>query len=340
MKLERKQFDILQKPNNSGGVGGAGKSPKGVQQYDPKGEKDDNKDTNGDSKGDSKDKSDSKEGKGEGKGTGNTVEIKKIPSGVGGILTEEQSAQMQKDLGVPYEGDGMSEEQIKEKINKALVEGTIPDNPNRGSSSQGSGSGGLRAALAKIARPQVDWKKALKKFIGRSSYDREETLGHRNFIHNDEYMWTEKDKDQGRMRDAVCAVDVSGSMSDDNIAIILTEIKGMVEAKKVKNTTIVYFHSDVEKITKLTSPGAVKKYEGEKVGSGGTDFTPPLEVMQNEWKKNRLELALFLTDGYANLNLPKPKFVNKFIWVILDNPAFVAPWGKMVVYVNSNKGKI
>lgn len=359
-KLKRDEFDVMVKPDQ---VSDSDDSVEmtGWDTIDPM---DRMPSMNGnDKKKDKKDKKgkDSKGGEGAGSGEGgegagsgesstkdvnsdkgnsgktHDVKIDPIKSGIGGVLTDEISRQMQKDLGVPYENNAMDKEEIKEKINKGLLEGTIPDEMKGGSKQHGTGKGSLRAALAKIAKPQVDWRKALKKFIGRSARDTEEKLGHRNFIHSGEYIWTDKEKEQGAIKDAICAVDVSGSMSDDNIALILTEIKGMVEAKKVKNTRIVYFHSDVELIVDLKGPGAVKKYTGHKVHSGGTDFTPPLKVMQDAYKKDKLEIALFLTDGYAELNLPKPKFVTKFIWVILDNPAFLPPWGNMCVYVNSDK---
>jgi hypothetical protein len=292
----------------------------------------------GDGKGEGKDK---KPGQGTG---GEITSVTIVPTaGTGGIISTDQSAQLQKDLGVPVELPTMTEEQIRSKIREALREGDVPADVNTGSKSAGAGSGGLRAALAKLTRPQVDWRQALRKFIGRSTQEFEEIMGHRNFIHSDDYIWTERDKENTMITEAVCAVDVSGSMSDDNVAIILNEIKHMVEAKNVKNTTIVYFHSEIEKITELKGKGAVRKYDGEKVGSGGTNFVPPLSHMQAVDKKGALEVALFLTDGYditwdgTTVKLPKPKYVNKFIWVILDNPAFQPPWGHMTVYIETNR---
>ena len=298
--------------------------------------------------GDSPD--DGGEGEG-GKGKGGVTSVKIVPTGnsIGGIISEELSKKLQKDLGVPVELPTMTEEQIKDKIRKALKDGDIPVEKMEGNKSAGTGSCGLRDALAKLTRPQVNWRAALRKFIGRSTQEYEEVMGHRNFIHSGDYIWTERDKENTMITEAVCAVDVSGSMSDENVAIILNEIKHMVEAKNVKNTTIVYFHSEIEKITELKGRGAVRKYEGEKVRSGGTDFKPPLSYMQAVDRKGNLEVALFLTDGFditydyatGSVNLPKPKYVNKFIWVILDNPSFRPPWGHMTVYIETTRsGKI
>lgn len=273
--------------------------------------------------------------------------IVKIGKSIGGIIDEETSKNLQKDLGVPVELPTMSQDEIKDKIRKALQDGDTKEFTGTGKGGSGSQSLGLRAALAKLTRPQVDWRAALKKFIGRSTKEFEEVMGHRNFIHSGDYIWTERDKEKTMITEAVCAVDISGSMSDDNVAIILNEIKHMVEAKNVKNTTIVYFHDKIEKITELKGKGAVRKYEGETLESGYTDFKPPLSFMQAAEKKGKLEVALFLTDGFdqtwdgTTVHLPKPKFVNKFIWVILDNPGFIPPWGHMTVYIETNKsGKI
>jgi hypothetical protein len=341
--LNTDEFNIL-KPSQGGGGSGRGEGPDNIEPWKPKGEE-----SQPEPPKPPKPPKDPKDGDGEGKpggkGQGQITSVKIVPTaGTGGIISEEMSKKLQQDLGVPVELPKMTEEEIKAKIRGALKDGDVPEEIKGGSNSPGgSGTGGLRAALARLTRPQVDWRAALRKFIGRSTQEFEEIMGHRNFIHSDDYIWTDRDKENTMITEAVCAVDVSGSMSDDNVAIILNEIKHMVEAKNVKNTTLVYFHSDIEKVTKLKGKGAVRKYEGEKVKSGGTDFKPPLSYMQTVDKKGELEVALFLTDGFdmtwngTTVVLPKPKYVNKFIWVILDNPAFQPPWGHMTVYIETNK---
>lgn len=260
--------------------------------------------------------------------------------GPGTILSPEQSRNAQKAMGVPYEKSEWTEEKVKKKIEDELNSPTI-DIP-KGSQDYGKGVGSLRKALAKIARPQVNWRKELRRFIGTApSPDPEDILGHRSFIHSGKYIWSDRPKETGELGSCVCAVDVSGSMSDDNVATILTEIKGIVESRQIQTTTIVYFHSEIEKVVTLQEPGAVAAYQGHKVKTGGTDFFPPLAYMTDLYKKGKLELGVFLTDGYADLNLTKPRFINEFVWVILDNPAFIPPWGSKVIYINQDsKGRI
>ena len=58
-----------------------------------------------------------------------------------------------------------------------------------------------------------------------------------------------------------------------------------------------------------------------------------------EYKKGKMQLGVFMTDGYANLNLPIPKFKKEFVWVILDNPLFVPPFGNLVVHISPKQMK-
>ena len=92
----------------------------------------------------------------------------------------------------------------------------------------------------------------------------------------------------------------------------------------------------IEKIVELKGKDAVKRYRFSDVKRGGTEFLPPLQAMESYYKKGRLELGVFMTDGFADIDLPKPKFVSDFIWVILNNPGYNPPWGTKVVHINSS----
>ena len=171
-KLKREDFDVILPTPSGGGDGGDGPPPPKIKDWQfidpPKPE-----DSEGKGEGEGEGEGEDSEGKGEGKGKGEgekreviIVKINPINSGVGGIITHEDSVKMQEELGVPYEEKTLSEEEIKDLINRGIVEGTIPDENHGGKGPHGTGkSESLRRALAKRSKPQVDWKKELKKFI-------------------------------------------------------------------------------------------------------------------------------------------------------------------------------
>lgn len=339
MNLSSEDFNIIQ-PQGKGGGGypaPPGPQPENIEPW-----------------GDEDDDSEEGEGKGRGRGEGKggepgklgepgkdyTVSTegfgKSIASTPGGLITQEESKQLQKDMGVPEKLPTMSKEQIRDKIKKSLNDpGNFgPENKNRSQGYSG-GIGDYRAALADVARGRVDWKRLLKKFIGAKPTGERQVLGNRRHLHSGSYLYGGKENPDGDIKYLVAACDVSGSMSDDDIAIILTEIKSLVKIRGIDNTTIVYFHSQIEKIVELKSKDAVKKYSFPSVKRGGTDFLPPLQVMDSYYKKGQLELGVFMTDGFADIGLPKPKYVSDFIWVILNNPTYTPPWGNKVVHIKS-----
>ena len=337
MNLDSDDFKII-KPSGEGGGTGGGEGPDNVETWKDPNEPDE---PNGD--GDNQDPEGKQDGKGKPGNPDYSVSADfgdPVDGGVpGGILTPEQSAKLQEELGIPQKLPTMTKEQIRDKIKKSINDpenfGEKNDAKSK-SRTPGSMIGDFRAALAEIARGKVDWKRLLKKFIGSKPRGERQFLGNRRHLHSGDYMWGTKENPDGDIGHLVAAADVSGSMSDLEIAIVLAEIKSLVKARSIENTTIVYFHHEIEKIVELKSKDAVKRYKFTNVKQGGTNFIPPLQVMDSYYKKGQLELGVFMTDGFADTDLPKPKYVSDFIWVILNNPTYTPPWGNKVVYINSN----
>ena len=342
MNLNSEDFNIL-KPSKRGGGGGDGPLPPKPENTEPWPIDDEDDDNDDDNDGEGK-PGKPKPGKpkpGEGDYSVDAESFgEPISATPGGIITREQSRQIQKDLGVEEKLPVMTKDQIKDKIRKALAEeGAFGKESKRGEKGLGGGLGidGYRAAIAEIARGKVNWKRLLRKFIGSKKSGSRSVLGNRRWLHSGAYMPTrqEKKKDIGSV---VCSVDVSGSMSDTDILIILTEIKHLVKARGIDNTTIIYFHSQIERIVELKSKEAVAKYQMPPVRKGGTSFKEPLSAMERYKKDGKLELGVFLTDGEPNTwdNISRPTYLKDFIWVILNNPAMTPPWGNQVVYINSD----
>jgi predicted metal-dependent peptidase len=243
-------------------------------------------------------------------------------------MTPEQSRKLQEELDIPIE---VPTDADANKI-KDIAKQKIQD----ASKQIGKGKGNWIRAIAAHLLPKIDWKKALKDFIGKALSGSEDVLPSRRHVGRGEYITGERPK-YDAIQNAVMAVDTSGSMGEEEISIILAEIAGIIAAKKVKKTRIVYFDDGLQGVDDVGNP---PKFDLNKAsGGGGTSFMEPLRFMNEEFKKGKMDLAVFCTDGFADLNLPRPKYVDKFVWVILDNPAFQAPWGKMVVFISTKDVK-
>jgi len=263
------------------------------------------------------------------------------PGGIGGTMTTEESAKIQKELGVPQELP--TEETGKKLIERAIQEmdktkGTGGGTGNeQGGSEAGKGSGLLRKAIQRFAKPQVNWKNELRRIIGKMISNNEEYFGKRKHLHKDEYFYGDRER-TGALKDAVVAVDTSGSMTHDAIITILTEVQSVIKSKKIHNTEIVYFDDGISGYDKVKNP---PKFDFSKTThSGGTSFTEPMEHFAKRAKQHKLEIGIFCTDGYADLNAfpQNPNYKKKFIWLIIDNPEFKAPFGK-IIHITLKKSK-
>jgi len=326
MKLKRGDFNVLTPPGEGGDADPDAPKTKGVEPIiPPEGDEGGTPPPPSDGDGDK-----SKSGEGEDtKPVKIDAEAKTIVSvDAGGMVTPEESAKLQEQLGVPVElpGEGDDEKYAQEArrhIDKLS------------SGDQGSGKGMLRRAVARLTEPQVDWKSVLKRFIGKAMSSSEQYLGSRRHLYKGDYFYGEKNKYEA-LENAVVAVDTSGSMSVEAIELILSEVKGIITAKKIKNTTIIYFDDGIQDTD--TIKGTKKVFDLRKAkGGGGTSFAEPLQLMEEYYKKGKMQMAVFMTDGYANLNLPTPKYKDIFVWVILDNPTFRPPFGKLVVNISQKQ---
>jgi len=322
MKLNSEDFTIINPSGDGDGPKppGGGTPPPNVETWG----EDEKEKSDGDSDG--------------GDGSEPDYKIESADTGTaGGILTEEESKKLQKDMGVPEDLGTMSKEEIRDKIKNALNDPNqiVPDIDKK-SGGYGSGSSNYIKALATMVRGKVDWKRMLKRFIGSKVTKEKQFLGNRRFLHSDDYVPASKIGDPDKPGKLVAAVDISGSMTDKEVAIVLNEVQQLVRLQKIEETVIIYFHHEIAKIVELPTTAAVARYKPERPGSGGTAFLPALETMNTYNKKGSIEVAVFLTDGDAELNLPKPRFASKFIWVIMNNPTFRPPWaGDKIVYINS-----
>jgi predicted metal-dependent peptidase/Sec-independent protein translocase protein TatA len=244
--------------------------------------------------------------------------------GIGGILDPDVSKELQKELGVPIE-------MPSEKEDKGLQDEAVRQQKHLkgGKGAAGSGKGLLQRAIDKWAKPQANWKNELRRIVGKMVGGTEEFLGKRKYLHRDEYIYGERELDK-RLKTAIMTVDTSGSMGDEELSAILTEIYAIIKQRKIKKSEIVYFDDGIQGIDVVKNP---PKFDWTKAtGGGGTSFVQPMEYLAKQFKAGKMELAIFCTDGQANLSNfdLNPKFKKKFVWLIIDDPNFKHPFGKIV----------
>jgi predicted metal-dependent peptidase len=134
-------------------------------------------------------------------------------------------------------------------------------------------------------------------------------------------------KRRGNHADFGCLLDTSGSMSDEDIALVVSQLQSLDE--KAEGTIVpadagIYWE-DATKIKKC-DPASLSRTK--IVGRGGTQWG---EFFQEyESKIGKKDFLVIMTDGYIFEpwdSIKKPKV--DVIWVIVNNAAFTAPWGRV-----------
>jgi len=320
MKLNRDDFNVLVPPPPSGGGSGSGPSIRGVEPI-----------TGSEGSGDAGDGSDPKSGDPTG---GETVSETVISVTPGSMISPEESEALQRQIGVPIELPGEGED---EKMSKEAARHVDKLTSNRGGIG-GRGDGLLRRAIAKLNDPQIDWKSALKRFIGKALSSTEQYLGSRRHLYKGDYFYGERNKYE-KLDKVAIAVDVTGSVVGD-FPVFLAEVAGIVAAKNIKEVHILPFAETVHDVVVLKNPKNVKPsdFEHIRLGGGTENITAIKDYIENTLR-NDIPFCVIITDGHLTTGLPNPpkaRWGKNTIWLVYDNPSFArnynfpSGWGTII----------
>ena len=175
-----------------------------------------------------------------------------------------------------------------------------------GSNTTGGLPAGMDRDVSEILEPEVDWRHALWKYVGKTPSDFDEL--DRRFFHRGLYL-------EGLMTESlevsVC-IDTSGSVSDDLINQFMSELRGIIQS--YPHVKVKFFSCDCE----LAGPFDLSQVdEIPKIyGGGGTSFVPFFKYLEEHKDQNSTSqrAAIYLTDGYEEF----PKFVpsDPVLWIV------------------------
>jgi len=179
-------------------------------------------------------------------------------------------------------------------------------------------------------KPIVDWKLALRKFFSSGS-KLDLYSGNKKYLGRGQYLTGIRRSDVNQLDKLVVAVDISSSISEDQVRTFLNEIMGIKKRIKVKETIVIYCNTDITFIDRIPLNGTF--HEIPELG-GGTEFYPPFEWLQ----KNRIKPNAFIyltdADGDApNINqYGIQNYANKVLWFICSDkpPKLGAKWGPRI----------
>ena len=189
-------------------------------------------------------------------------------------------------------------------------------------SERGTMPSGMEAEILTVLEPEVDWRHALWKFVGKTPCDFDEL--DRRFMYRGLYL-------EGLLADAlevsVC-IDTSGSVSDELLTQFMSELQGILRSYPGVKCDLFYADAEIYGPYELSKSDKIPKPKG----FGGTSFTPFFDFLEKQSSSFNLnqKVSIYLTDGYGNFPDYDPK--DPVMWVVckdgLESAAF--PFGEVV----------
>lgn len=210
----------------------------------------------------------------------------------------------------------------------------LAESARRQAKQQGFGLGAIEKYFAKHIDPQVSWVQLFRRWKTNVIRKMKYVLPDRRAAGRGQLMYGVK-QDKG-VSQVVLAVDTSASVGPEELDVFTSEFRSMLKETNVSDIRVAYFHTDVWAVDKFKSASTVniKRVNLRRdLERGGTLFQPVLDWMKK--KRMKPEIFIWMTDGHSALP-QKPRGNTEFLWMIVDNPDFEAPFGK-VIHVTTAK---
>lgn len=207
-------------------------------------------------------------------------------------------------------------EQVISNVVKAVQQATLMGDP-------GSVPGHVARRLDDILNPKLPWYQILLNHVeqhAREDYSRGRP--NRRYLQEDIYLPSLKSE---QLKQMTVASDVSASMSNKDISLLMAEVRYIWDILKPKSLRLISFDTEVHDDDMFEEGD----YFGDLTlhGGGGTDVLPIIEGL----KKDQPELAIIFSDGY--FYMPSLSGITSdLLWIIKGNPNFTAPYGVVIHY--------
>ena len=211
-------------------------------------------------------------------------------------------------------------QQIRDEIKEAMIQ-----------SAQAAGAGKVPGQIQRMIKdltePKMNWREVLRMNIqsiirNDYSFSRPSRKGWQSGailpgMKNDETI------------DVAIAVDMSGSISDADAKIFLSEVLGIIDQYEDFKIDIWCFDTEIYAHETFTHDDGDAILSYEPVGGGGTDFMVNWDYM----KANGIEPKKFImfTDGYPWNEWGDPDYVDT-LFIVKGNENAESPFGQTVIY--------
>jgi len=224
------------------------------------------------------------------------------------------------------EGKGkprMSKEEaqkIRDEIKEAMIQSAA-------AAGAGKVPAGVQRLIKDLTEPKMNWRQIVRQEIQsivRNDY---------SFVRPSRKGWQTGAVLPGMIPDTTIdvaiAIDMSGSIGDEDARTFLSEVKGIMDQYEDFKITLFCFDTEVYNCQVITQDNSGDLLEYETMGGGGTDF----EACYNFMKEEGIEPKKFImfTDGYPCGSWGDENYCDT-LFIVKGNTSAEAPFGQTVIY--------
>ena len=142
----------------------------------------------------------------------------------------------------------------------------------------GTGAGNLFRKLMELVEPKVDWKQVLRDFVTTTSKYRYTFNKYNRRSTNIVFPSL-----TGDFINVAFGIDTSGSMSEEDLSEMLTELKGILNDFEAWTVTLMSCDTDAHLIGHYSSENGddFASIDMKLIGGGGTDMQPMIDMADN-----------------------------------------------------------
>lgn len=221
------------------------------------------------------------------------------------------------DVEEPEEGDETAIAETQEKIDDLLVKASIQS--EMAEDKAGTVPGNLDWYINSLRNPTLPWHQLLARLVTKTikrGFNWQKP--NRRFFPNHLLP----SRNSKRLCDLVVAMDISGSVNDDQFHLFCSEVYEILISHKPSSMKLIQFDTDIRKIDDISSVRDLMRVQF--TGGGGTNIEPLIEWTQ----QNKPTALIVFTDGHFNSCHSNP--LAPIFWIIHNNPYWKAPYGKVI----------
>lgn len=179
--------------------------------------------------------------------------------------------------------------------------------------------------IKELRKPQTDWRTILNDFVQEEITDYSFTPPDRRFDESPFFLPDYNEKDE-TVKDILFMIDTSGSMSDEAITAVYSEIKGAIDQFNGHlQGWLGFFDAEVVEPKPFSSEEEFRIIRPK--GGGGTRFDIIFKYVEKHMDTLPASIII-MTDGYCNFPKEEEAMEIPVLWLLVTddvNP----PWGKV-----------